>query len=442
MSVAVQPSSLIELDIEKPAAGGRMLGRHKGQVVLVWGAVPGERVRARVEKVGKGVAYAETVEVLAPSPDRRPAAADWRCGGNALAHVSYSRQLQLKGEIVQDAFRRIAHAPLGAPPAVTGSPETGYRMRARLHAHDGRLGFYREGTHQLCDAGVTGQLLPSTVEWIARAEEILRGARLTGLAGLEIAENVAGDMRACHLDLHAGVTVAPFAAFGEGLAAAGERLEGLSAGRRDEPDVHVLSGTPAVSDLVSVGDGSTNGAATVALRRDVRAFFQGNRFLLEALVRHVIGGIAPGPIVDLYAGVGLFGLSAAAAGANDVTLVEGDPIAATDLAMNAQAWPAAQVTRRSVESYLSIARPLREPSTCIVDPPRTGLSKEALAGLVRIEPATIVYVSCDVATLARDTRVLLDAGYALGDMVAFDLFPNTAHVETVVRFQRSAAPVS
>src|SRR5688500_9199229 len=114
---------LLTLDIVKPAAGGRMLARHQGQVVLVWGAIPGERVEARVERAGKGVLYAETTRVLSPSPDRREAAGDWRCGGNVFAHVEYTRQRALKGEIVRDAFARIGRIPLPAPLEVVGSPE-------------------------------------------------------------------------------------------------------------------------------------------------------------------------------------------------------------------------------------------------------------------------------------------------------------------------------
>lgn len=425
--------SLIELDIDKAAAGGRMLGRHEGQVVLVWGAVPGERVQARIERIGKGVLYAETAAVLRASPDRRVASADWRCGGNALAHVAYARQVQLKGEIIEDAFRRIARIPLPAPPPVVPSPETGYRMRARLHAHDGRLGFYREGSHQLCDPASSGQLLPSTIEWIARAESVVARDRLTGLAAVEIAENVRGDQRACHLELDAGTDAAPFAALAEGLA-------GLSAHSDGASHVSVLAGAPVVTDVLMPGDGESVSAVT--LRRDVRAFFQGNRFLLEQLVRHVVGLVPPGPVVDLYAGVGLFGLSMAAAGAEHVTLIEGDPVSGADLETNAAAVARVRVKRRSVESYLGAVPSSRGRTTFIIDPPRTGLSKDALAGIVRLQPATIVYVSCDVATLARDTRVLIDAGYALGPLAAFDLFPNTAHVETVVRFdvQGAGAP--
>src|SRR5262249_37335308 len=157
--------STITLDIEKPTAGGRMLARHEGQVVLVWGAIPGERVRARVERRGKGVLYAETLDVLTPSADRRNAPADWRCGGHVLAQVAYPRQLQLKSDILRDAFSRIGRLPLSDAPRVTGSPEHGYRMRARLHVRGGHIGFMREGTHELCPVGPTGQMLSATVEW-------------------------------------------------------------------------------------------------------------------------------------------------------------------------------------------------------------------------------------------------------------------------------------
>src|SRR5690606_13007101 len=155
---------------------------------------------------------------------------------------------------------------------------------------------------------------------------------------------------------------------------------------------------------------------------------QGNRFLLESLRSYVTAGIDAGPVADLYAGVGLFGLSLAASGLDDVTLVEGDPVSGADLAANAEAVEGrARVARESVEAYLG-RRHHERPGHCIVDPPRTGMSKAAIAGLVRLQPRRTVYVSCDVATLARDARVLVDAGYEIARMEAFDLFPNTAHV--------------
>lgn len=440
--MSVQVGSEITIEVEKPVAGGRMLARHEGQVVLVWGAIPGERIRAQVERVGRGVLYAEASEVLAPSADRRDAGPDWRCGGNVFAHIAYERQLRLKAEIIRETLGRIGHVPVAALPDVVASPERGYRMRARLHAQSSQLGFFREDTHQLCDVASTGQLLPETVEWITAAEGVLTRDRLEGLAAIEIAENIPGRERACHLELHAGVDAAPFVS----LAEAGP-LTGLSAERADRMGVERLAGIPSVSDVLQVRPGDPSSA--LRLRRDVRAFFQGNRFLLEPLLRHVVALVPPGPVVDLYAGVGLFGLSLAAAGAHDVTLVEGDPTSGADLKANAEPFgPRVTVDRRSVESYVGRV-PRHERSgaadpaaTFIVDPPRTGLSKEALAGVVESRPARIIYVSCDIATLARDTRALLDAGYELGGLTGVDLFPNTAHVETVAAFSRAAASSS
>jgi 23S rRNA (uracil1939-C5)-methyltransferase len=146
--------------------------------------------------------------------------------------------------------------------------------------------------------------------------------------------------------------------------------------------------------------------------------------------------VSPGPVVDLYAGVGLFGLSLAVGGIEDVTLVEGDVVSARDLEENARPFGSrVRVERASVEDFLRGAEP-RDGVTFVVDPPRTGLSKEALAGVVRLMPGRVVYVSCDVATLARDARALVGAGYVIDHLSALDLFPNTAHVETLCALRR------
>jgi tRNA/tmRNA/rRNA uracil-C5-methylase (TrmA/RlmC/RlmD family) len=398
-----------------------MLARHNGQVVLVWGAIPGERVRARIERSGKGVLFAETVDVLAASPDRRAGLADWRCGGNVLAHVSYERQRQIKSEIICDAFARIGRLPLDTSPDVIASPEDGYRMRARLHVRGGRIGFVREGSHDICAVGPTRQLLPETVRWLDESEARLHGDRLSGLSSIEIAENIPATERACHLELEPGTKTSPFAAL------ATDAITGLSAQVLDRRGIETLAGVPGVSD--SIG--------SLVLKRGVRAFFQSNRFLLEGLVRHVCDLVpASGAVVDLYAGVGLFGLSLAAAGRADITLVEGDALSAQDLEENARLFSErTRVERSSVEDFLRQSEDASA-ATFIVDPPRTGMSREATQGIRRAKPARLVYVSCDVATLARDVRALVDHGYALEQICAFDLFPNTAHVETVCLLRR------
>ena len=187
-------------------------------------------------------------------------------------------------------------------------------------------------------------------------------------------------------------------------------------------------GDPVVSDELDVG---AAGVGPVRLQRHARAFFQGNRFLLPGLVRRVIAACPDGPVIDLYAGVGLFGVALAASGRHQVTAVEGHPASAADLAVNAAPLGGAiAVVESPVERYLGAARPAR-PFTAILDPPRTGMTREATASVLALLAERVVFVSCDVATFARDLRKFLDAGYSLDSLEGFDLFPNSAHVEVL-----------
>lgn len=409
------PGTELTLEPEKPVAGGSMLARHDGRVVLVRGAIPGEAVRARIERVAKGVAYATVIEVAAADADRRRPAVDPACGGNALAHVAYARQLTLKADIIADAFARLAGVQLGGPVHVEPSPEHGYRVRARLHVVGHRVGFYREGTHELCDPGTSGQLRPQALDIARQVAGRFADAGI-GVAEIDLAENLAGTACALHLDLGEE----PTRGFEPGPGPDG--LTGLSWSSPAQPDTHVLSGTPYVVDVFDAG------GVSLRLQRHVRAFFQANRYLVSVLVDRVLSLVPPGPVVDLYAGVGLFAVAAAARGTGDVTAVEGDRISASDLAVNAATGVAPFATHHlPVEDYLAGGRPIGD-ATVILDPPRTGLSRAAARGLLDNRPARIVYVSCDVATLARDVRTFAVA-YALRHLEAFDLFPNTAHVE-------------
>ncbi|PYR42236.1 MAG: hypothetical protein DMF95_28990 [Acidobacteria bacterium] len=415
----LKPGEAIPLTIDSPAAGGRMLARVNGQVVLVAGAIPGERVIARVDRVSRGVVFADTLDVNAPSPDRRQPFGDPLCGGGVYSHIAYSRQLQIKGQIIADAFRRIGRLELPAPVRVAPSPEDGYRMRARLHVRGSRLGFFRESTHEVCDARVTRQLLLPTCDALDRLGAAIRSAGLEAIREIDLSENVDASDRVVHLDAAATID-----------AAAIERLAAID-GLTGVASAFGVCGNAYVTDRLTLGDG-----APVALRRHVLAFFQGNRHLLGHLVTHVIDQArAEGEVVDLYAGVGVFAVSLAASRGVRVTAVEGDRYAAADLAANAEAAGGSIVAvHQSVEHFLESAD-LRA-GTIIVDPPRTGLSREALNGALRLDAPRVIYVSCDVATLARDVRRMVDAGYTIDRADAFDLFPNTPHVETVVVFTR------
>ena len=422
----------VELAIEKPAAGGRMIARHRGEIVLVRGAIPGERVRAWIERAEKRMAYAVTREVIEPSPDRRPAGPDPLCGGALYSHIQYSRQLAIKSDVIRDAFGRLGRYPIERPVEVEASPEEGYRMRARFHVRAGRAGFYREGTHQLCDAGPTRQLVDSTVASVTALATALERDVPDAVTSIAISENVAGDERAAHLELASVGFDVP--SLERHAAAAGFR--GISARSATAGDP-ITAGVPVVTDPVAAITPTSDTGAV--LQRHAESFFQGNRFLLGSLVAAVIAAVPDGEVVDLYAGVGLFAVALASAGRSEVTAVEGDRTSGADLRENARPWaPRLEARVQRVEDYL-VSRRLPRTATVVIDPPRTGLSKDAAEGILRHGPIRVVYVSCDPATLARDARRLIDAGYRLDALRAFDLFPGTPHVESLAVFTRAGA---
>jgi 23S rRNA (uracil1939-C5)-methyltransferase len=418
----------IELTIERPVAGGRMLARHDGAVVLVAHAIPGERVTARITHSSRRVVLADVVEVLESSPDRRTPHCEVTCGGMHYAHIAYDRQRSLKAEIVVDAFRRLGHLPLDAPPPVAASPETGYRLRARLHVRQRRAGFFHEGTHTLCDAAATAQLRDDSHTAIAGVLRALDD-RLAEIASVVTAENVTAAQRVIHLDPRPGARLDD--------VRLDSRLDGVSgvtttsAGGR----AAVLSGTPQVSDTASdLFHGAPPVPSDTTWSRGATAFFQGNRYLTGPLVAHVLHAAGDAQrVVDLYAGVGLFAVGCAARGAS-VVAVEGDRAAAADLVRNAAPFHDRLLVELQPVEHVAGHTPRDRPDAVIVDPPRTGMSAEALRGVSAWRVPRLVYVSCDPPTLARDASRLREAGYALHAIEAFDLFPNTPHVETVAVF--------
>ena len=190
-----------------------------------------------------------------------------------------------------------------------------------------------------------------------------------------------------------------------------------------------------MSDALSVLTAGRAPEGTIS--RSAESFFQANRFLLPLLVTIVLDVVAaqPGEVLDLYAGVGLFSVALAASGHERITAVEGDRHSGADLRRNAVPWRAVRPIVDAVEDYLARTRGT-PPATIIVDPPRTGISRQAMEAVVAAGAKRVIYVSCDPPTMARDARRLLDGGYSLTSLIAFDLFPNTPHVESLGMFVR------
>jgi 23S rRNA (uracil1939-C5)-methyltransferase len=436
VGAALAAGSIVELAIERPVAGGRMLARHDGQIVLVAGAIPGEHVSARIERVGRGMAFAAVTEVIDAAPSRRPAL-DPACGGQVYAHIAYDEQAAIKRAVVLDALAHGGRVQWSGELPVHSSPERGYRMRARLHVRGGRVGFFREGTHEICAAATPAQLLEPAVAALEGLVASLPAPAVDALDSLELTENVAGDERAVHLVWRERTRIGPSWL---GSVAAAEGLTGVSMADRHTGLPLTIAGASTVSDPVAALLPEAGGLdASLRLQRHAPSFFQANRYLLPALTTAVTRRVGEGPVVDLYAGVGLFAVSLAALGKGPVTAVEGDAVSGVDLSVNAG--PLGEqlvVERQPVEEFV---RRLRLPpaGTFIVDPPRTGMSRAALDGALAARASRLVYVSCDVATLVRDLRRMIDAGYTLTELEAFDLFPNTAHIESLAVLDRHGA---
>lgn len=416
----------LELQSERAVAGGRMLARHGGRVVFVSGTLPGERIRARITKSSRQLLWANTIEVLEASADRRELPCDPECGGLAFAHIKYERQRTLKGQILADAFRRLARLDL-EPPEVAASPETEYRLRARLHVRAGHVGFFREGTHSLCDAAPSRQVTPDALVAAQRAVAAL-GSRDADCDAIVVSENVDASERVLHLEPRAGAILT---AASKALANL-EGATGVTTIARDR--LISLTGLEAVTDTAKTLLGQ-DGSDARWTRRPT-SFFQSNRFLTGRLIDRVLT-LTPGDrVADLYAGVGLFTIALLERGVH-VLAVEGDRSSGEDLAGNVKPYgDRVRVQRAAVEEFLR-RPPSPAPDAVIVDPPRTGMSADALDRLAGWGAPRLVYVSCDPPTLARDAARLAQQGFRLISLEGLDLFPNTPHVEAVAAFERA-----
>jgi 23S rRNA (uracil1939-C5)-methyltransferase len=408
-----------EVTIERILPGGVGLAHAEGRTVFVALAAPGDVARVRVESVRGRATFASIVEVLQPSPARvePPCPYFGRCGGCDFQQLNYGAQLEAKVEIIRDSLRRVARVEPPADIHITPSPlEWRYRSRARWQHDSVRnfLGYYERGSHHVCDVVECPVAAPEVQTRLTRLRESMR----EGLLPPDAAEfeAVAGDN---------GVALAPAVEPGD-----------------EHEQTRLIAGE--------------------RYRFDAGCFFQINHALLEPLVReglrdareeaedddanHDPAGnfnyVSGDTALDLYAGVGLFTLPLARRFGR-VLAVEGNAASTAYARRNlADAGLSnARVETAAVGSWLARnAERLGSVDFLLLDPPRAGAEPEAVRGIVELNPRHISYVSCDPATLARDLLALTGAGYSLASVRAFDMFPQTHHVETVVHlYSRRAA---
>jgi 23S rRNA (uracil1939-C5)-methyltransferase len=384
----------MEVTIERILPGGLGLAHAEGQTVMVALAAPGDRLRVRIDRVKGSVAFASIEEIIEPSPARvePPCPYFGRCGGCDFQQLNYQEQLAAKIEIVKDCLHRIAGIDILNLEIIAAPNEWHYRARAQWQydADQKRLGYFESASRRVCDVAECAVLVPELQATLENLRAQMADDSLPQDARYFRA--IAGDD---------GVSIAP-----------GVRSPSVSEGnlRQVHRSIH--------------GETYTLTAET---------FFQTNAELLPRLIDAAIGGASGEKAIELYSGVGLFTLPLARR-FRSVIAVEDDRNAARRARQNLATAELknTEIANADVGDWLGSTRAHREADLLLLDPPRTGAESRVIGGILQLRPKRICYVSCDPATLARDLKKLIAGGFSLDSIVAFDMFPQTHHVETVV----------
>jgi 23S rRNA (uracil1939-C5)-methyltransferase len=398
---------MLEFTPSGMAHGGAAIGRIDGKAHFVDGAMPGELVRGEVAQDKGAWARVTLHQILERSPQRvtPPCRHFASCGGCQWQYADYPAQLEWLQSIVAGQLSHLAGLddPPVAPTVAPGPPY-GYRNRMDFSVTDGTLALNQRGTHNLVPITECLLLHPN----------------------LAVVFDKVGDLeRVRGVTLRTSVTSGEVLAVVRGKVPDTAKSWGCAVSRRDRTGVHAVIGSGEIHETV----------AGMRLRITGDGFFQNNTAGAETLVSLVDDALVPehdDVMLDGYAGGGLFGATLGREAAT-VIAVESNSLAVFDLRHNLAA---ADIDHEIVREPFESAELPGSWDIAVVDPPREGLRREGVAAVTRGNPRAIAYVSCDPASLARDTRLLGEAGYTLDLATPVDLFPQTFHVEIVAAFSR------
>jgi len=421
------------VEIGKPIYGGAFLARIEGKAVFVPLALPGEQARVRITQDKRGYSTAEADEIAAASAQRIvPTCPHFGpCGGCHYQHTNYETQLAFKQAILRETLER-GGISVAEEISVLAAEPWHYRNRIRLAFDAAGNPGYR---------GLRSHAVVPVSECPIAAPLLLHAAK----AAAEIARHLATALRPTEIALFcdANETALLASVFVTNTGKMSSGFDDFAHAFREE--IPALKGIELVAEgranqpprtLAQWGAASINyRAANFDFRVDHGAFFQVNRFLVDALVERVIAGHGGQLAWDLFAGVGLFARSLTR-DFERVVAVESAPSATLALAANLKDTSGTAVHAATLD-FLRRGRKGQRADLIVVDPPRTGLGPEVTKLLAEVSAPALVYVSCDPATLARDLRALIDSGYAIQSITLADLFPQTFHLETVVQLRRS-----
>jgi 23S rRNA (uracil1939-C5)-methyltransferase len=366
--------------------GGDGLARLDGKVVLVPYVLPGEVVRAEIDRLKNDLFRGKVLELLSPSPSRIAPGCLYfqRCGGCQYQHIDYSVQVEQKRAILREVLQRVGKIEVANEIDVVAGDPWQYRNRIQVHIDRGQVGYFEHGSHKLCPVDHCPIASPVLNDVIPKLK-----AQVT--ATVELFTN------------------------------------------ETEVQVNVLDRVPrsALTALQAVGVSGPIEYAGFQVSRN--SFFQVNRFLIDRLLEVALAGSEGDLAVDLYAGVGLFAVSLAQR-FKQVIAVESSRSAFSDLEHNIHS-RGLQITaeNNTTEDYLAAYE--GHPDLILADPPRSGLGKHVVKELLRIRAPRLAIISCDPATLARDLQGLLAEAYRIEKIALVDLFPQTFHIEAVVHLR-------
>lgn len=445
---------LCRLVIDGYASDGAGVARLDGMVVFVQGGIRGEACDVRLTHVGRSALWGRVEEVVNPSPARIfPRCLHYtKCGGCQFRHMNYAEELEAKRIRVEDALRRLGGAEIHVSAILGAEQVDRYRNKAQFPVAKGpRIGFYRPRSHDVIDVDdcllqgeAAARLRGAVKEWMAEYSIPAYNERtFTGLVRhVYVRTNRAGRSLCCLLVNGRGVP---------------REVELVRALRRAEPNLAgIVLGVNEKHNNVILGDSYrtlwgedflSDTLCGLTFRLSVPSFYQVNPAQTEVLYGKALefaGLTGAETVLDLYCGIGTISLVMARK-AGMVWGAEVVPQAVDDAIANAR--------RNHIENARFLCADAGEaarylegegvrPDVVCVDPPRKGLAEDVVDTIADMGPERVVYVSCDPGTLGRDVKRFAGRGYTLKKAVAVDMFPRTAHVETVVLLPRETNPLT
>ena len=423
----------MNLTTEKMIYGGDGLARSpEGKTVFVPFVLPGEEVTVEITDEKTGFIRANLKEVVQASDKRIPPPCPYfgNCGGCHYQHSNYEYQLEMKAAILRETFQRTGKFAWDNEVLIHSSDPWYYRNRTRMKvsSHAGFvMGYYRAASNELLAVEGCPISSPLINRAIERIWELGKQQRVPeSISEIEFfADHEDSELL---LEIY---SVQPIPGLQQFFLDVRERIPELRGTALFSLSGRGPSGLPELAE--TAGEGWLNyRAGDWTFRVSAGSFFQTNRFLVDDLVRTMITGVSGRMALDLYSGVGLFA-NHLSKRFHQVFAVESNPASVADLKANAQ--KNVNVAQATTEEFLQKSLNLN-PDLVVVDPPRAGLGERAAKLLAAQRIPRIIYLSCDPTTLARDLRLLLDFGYRMEEVHLIDLFPQTFHMESLVRLVR------